>query len=171
MGTARRSLAAGALVFAVIFFSAAPARGQEGDGYELRQLPDGGERIDYTDGATIGRVEYIYRDRSEGLLKVRRFRVAPGEGPEKVAERELDQSLRFLPGFVRGRTEPFSGGNHAGILTQFDFTRGGKPMLGRHYYLRGDDSTVWVLQFTGDRTTLGHIRNMTDQMARNFKQN
>lgn len=54
-------------------------------------------------------------------------------------------------------------------MVQFDFTRGGKPMLGRYYYLADRDGTVWVLQFTGDRTLLGQSRNVTDQMARSFR--
>jgi hypothetical protein len=161
-----RALAAGALALA---FCASGARAQEGDGYEPLTLPGGWEKVEYADGANIGRVEYVYNDRSEGLLKVKRTRVTAGEGPEQIAEREHEQTLRFLPGYQRGRTEPFAGGNHTGIMTQFDFTRAGKPMLGRHYYLKGDDSTVWVLQFTGDRTILGKVRNMTDQIARSFK--
>ena len=34
----------------------------------------------------------------------------------------------------------------------------------------GADGTVWVLQFTGDRTTLGQIRNETDQITRSFRE-
>ena len=58
----------------------------------------------------------------------------------------------------------------AGTLMEFDFTASGKPMLGRYYYLKGSNSTIWVLQFTGDRTVLGSMRNVTDQMARSFKE-
>ena len=153
----------------VVLCASTAASVQESDGYEALKLPAEWERVEYKDGATIGRVEYVYNDRSEALLKIKRTRAASGEGPQEIAERDLERTLRFLPGYVRGRTEPFGGGNHAGLLTQFDFSRGGKPMLGRHYYLKGDDSTVWVLQFTGDRTILGRIRNVTDQIARGFK--
>jgi hypothetical protein len=164
-----RSLAACAVAF--VLCTAVAAGVQEADGYEPLSLPAGWERVEYKDGATIGRVEYIYNDRSEALLKIKRTRPAPGEGPKEIADRDLDKTLRFLPGYLRGRTEPFGGGNYPGLFTQFDFSRGGKPMLGRHYYLKSDDSTVWVLQFTGDRTILGHLRNVTDQIARGFKTN
>jgi hypothetical protein len=157
-----------ALALATVLAAGVPAHGQVE--YEPLTLPTGWEKIEYRDGAAIDRVEYIYHDRSQALLKIKRVRTTPPEGPREVAEKDLEQTLRFLPGYVRGRTEEFGGGNHQGIFAQFDFTRGGKPMLGRHYYLRGDDSTVWVLQFTGDRTALGQIRNVTDQMARAFRQ-
>jgi hypothetical protein len=147
-----------------------PGLAQEADGYTL-QLPDGWERVEYKDGASIGRIEYIFKDRSQGLLKIRRLRVAPETAPAQLAQQDMDGRLSYMPGYARGRTETFSGGAlKEGALLQFDFTNGGKPMLGRNYYLRGDQTTVWVLQFTGDRSVLGTIRNVTDQMARGFRQ-
>ena len=156
-----------AATFAIgLFLSLAAAQGR--DDYTI-DLPAGWEMHSYRDGATIERKEYVYGDRSDALMKVKRLRVSPGEAVDAVAERESDQTLRFQPGFVPSRSEQFGGGSHRGVLVQFDFTRAGKPMLGRYYYLRADESTVWVLQFTGDRDVLGRIRNVTDQMARSFQ--
>ena len=164
MKALRNALAA--TIAAGLFLTLATAQGR--NDYTI-DLPSGWEAHTYRDGATIERKEYVYGDRSDALMKVKRLRVSPGEAVEAVAEREADSSLRFQPGFVPGRSEQFGGGGHQGVLVQFDFTRAGKPMIGRYYYLRGDESTVWVLQFTGARDVLGRIRNVTDQMARSFQ--
>jgi len=158
------------VVALAIAAAAAVAPAQEaGDAYTM-DLSRGWEQTSFVDGAEIRRVEYVYGDRSQGLLKVKRIRAEGGQTLEDVVARDVDGSLKFQPGFVQGRQERFAGGSLTGYLVQFDFTRGGKPMLGRFYYLQGSDATVWVLQFTGDRTTLGEIRNVTDQMARSFRE-
>jgi hypothetical protein len=144
----------------------APASQEE---YELRQ-PDDWTKVEYKDGAGVPRVEYVFRDRSDALLKIKRVRVSGGQGPSQLAERDMEQVLRFSPGFVRGKTERVAGGAHEGVMAQYDFVRGGKPMLGRNYYLQGGEGTVWVLQFTGDRATLSELRAVTDRIAREFKQ-
>jgi hypothetical protein len=50
----------------------------------------------------------------------------------------------------------------------FEFVKAGKNMSGRFYYLRANETTVYVLRFTGFRDKLRSIRNQTDQMARSF---
>ena len=157
------------VVVLAIVAAVGAATAQDGDTYKL-DLSTGWEQSSFVDGAKIRRVEYVYGDRSQGLLKVKRIRAESGQTLEDVVARDVDGSLKFQPGFVQGRQERFAGGSLTGYLVQFDFTRGGKPMLGRFYYLQGSDATVWVLQFTGDRTTLGEIRNVTDQMARSFRE-
>jgi hypothetical protein len=156
-----------AVLVAVAAAGAASAQ-ENADAYTL-DLSAGWEQASFVDGAKIRRVEYVYGDRSQGLLKVKRIRAEQGQTLEDVVARDVEGSLKFQPGYVQGRHERFAGGNLAGYLVQFDFTLGGKPMLGRFYYLQGADGSVWVLQFTGDRTTLGEIRNVTDQMARSFR--
>jgi hypothetical protein len=133
-------------------------------------LATGWEQTNFVDGAKIKRTEYVYGDRSQGLLKVKRLLTERGQVFDDVVSHDVDGGLKFQPGFVQGRKEPFGGGVLTGNLVEFDFTRGGKPMLGRYYYLQGSSGIVWVLQFTGDRTTLGQIRNLTDQMARTFRE-
>lgn len=157
------------LVLAVLLGVPVATGAQEASGYEPLVLPDGWDKLDYKDSEGIGRVEYIYNDRADALLKIKKVAVQAGETPGIVAERDLEKTLRFLPNYVRGKSEAFTGGNQAGVFAQFDFTRSGKPMLGRNYYVKGDGTTVWVLQFTGARKTLGPMRNMTDQIARAFK--
>jgi hypothetical protein len=159
-----------ALALALVAAVAFPAAAQEPDqGYAI-DLPAGWEQASFVDGAKIKRTEYVFNDRAKGLLKVRKIRVEPGQRIDDVVSHDVDGSIKFQPGYVQGHTERFGGGTLAGALVQFDFTRGGRPMLGRNYYLQGADGAVWVLQFTGDRETLGSIRNLTDQMARSFQE-
>lgn len=131
-------------------------------------LPGGWEKAAFTDGAKIDRVEYINGDRRNGLLKIKRVRLEPGESIDAVVARDTDGSHKFLPSYVAGRSERFAGGTMSGYLVQFDYSRGGAAMMGRNYYLAGRDSSVWILQFTGERTSLAPIRNETDQIARTF---
>ena len=42
-------------------------------------------------------------------------------------------------------------------------------MLGRTYYLRADNRTIYSLRFTGLRDKISRIRNQTDLIARTFK--
>jgi hypothetical protein len=76
--------------------------------------------------------------------------------------------LQFKPGFVAGKEENFSGALK-GKVSNYEFTQSGKNMSGRFYYLKADDTTVYVLRFTGLRDQLRTIRNQTDSIARTFK--
>ena len=158
------------LLVVLVLACALPAHSAQRDdlAYSL-DAGSGWERFEYKDGATIQRVEYIYGDRQDAVLKVKRERLSPGESLDQAVEDDANRSLRFQPGFLRGRTERVGGGTLDGIMIEYDYTRGGKPMLGRYYYLMGEGGTVWVLQFTGDRTILKQIRNLTDRMARSFR--
>ncbi len=142
---------------------------QDASEYSL-SLPTGWERAAFTDGAKIDRVEYVFGDRKNALLKIKRVRLEPGESLEAVVTKDTDGSQRFLPSYVAGKTERFTGGPHVGYLVQFDFSRGGAAMMGRNYYLAGRDSSVWILQFTGERTSLAQLRNETDQIGRSFRE-
>jgi hypothetical protein len=42
-------------------------------------------------------------------------------------------------------------------------------MSGRFYFLKADDTNVYVLRFTGMRDQLRSIRNQTDLIARTFE--
>jgi hypothetical protein len=111
--------------------------------------------------------EFVYGDRNDGYLRVRKEVVEASESVSDVARREQDQKLRFLPGFVEGREEKFAG-RLSGVVSSYEYTNGGKPMLGRIYYLRADNRTVYSLRFTGARSKLTQIRNQTDAIARSF---
>ena len=113
-------------------------------------------------------VEFVNGDRLEGHLRIRRESVDADTSLSNVARRDLDQKLRFLPGFVEGKEEKFAG-RLSGITTTYEFIRAGKPMMGRIYYLQADNRTVYALRFTGLKDRVALIRNQTDSIARSFR--
>ena len=113
-------------------------------------------------------VEFVYNDRTDGYLRVRREEV---EGDTKLADfarAQADTKLRYLPNFVGGKDERFAG-RLSGLVSNYEYTSGGKPMAGRVYYLQADGRTVYVLHFTGLRDRLQRIQNQTDAIARSFR--
>lgn len=112
--------------------------------------------------------EFVYGDRLDGYLQIRKEVVDAGATPSDLARRDMDQKLRFLPGFVEGKEEPFKGRLN-GVTVSYEFVRTAKPMMGRIYYLQADNRTIYTLRFTGLRDKLARIRNQTDLIARTFK--
>ena len=112
--------------------------------------------------------EFVYGDRLDGYLQIRKEVVDAGATPTLLAQRDQDLRLRFLPGFVEGKQEPFNG-RLDGVTMSYEFVRTGKPMLGRVYYLQADNRTIYALRFTGLKDKLARIRNQTDLIARTFK--
>jgi hypothetical protein len=112
--------------------------------------------------------EFVYGDRLDGYLQIRKEVVDAGTTPAVLAQRDQDLRLRFLPGFVEGKQEPFNG-RLDGVTMSYEFVRTGKPMLGRVYYLQADNRTIYALRFTGLKDKLARIRNQTDLIARTFK--
>jgi len=113
-------------------------------------------------------IEFVYGDRLDGYLQVRKEVVEAGVTPAELARRDQDLKLRFLPGFVEGSQEPFNG-RLDGVTLSYEFVKAGKPMLGRIYYLQSDNRTIYTLRFSGLKDKLGRIRNQTDLMARSFR--
>jgi hypothetical protein len=114
-----------------------------------------------------GNAEIIYGDRLDGYLQVRKAALNEGETLGDVVEREQNQRLQFVPGFVNGKEETFKG-SLSGRAINYEFTQSGKPMTGRVYFLQSGKD-VYVLRFTGSSTKLRLIRNQTDSIARSFK--
>jgi hypothetical protein len=100
--------------------------------------------------------EFVYgSDRLEGYLQIRKEVVDAGTTPSELARRDLEQSLRYLPGFVEdGKEERFTGRLNGVTVT---------------YYLQADNRTIYALRFSGLRDKLGRIRNQTDLIARSFR--
>ena len=113
--------------------------------------------------------EFVYGDRVDGYLRIRKETIDEGLTIQDFAHRDQDQKTRFLPGYVDGKDEPFTG-RFSGVASAYEFTERGKPMAGRTYYLQADGRTVYVLRFTGLREKLMRIRNQTDQIARSLRQ-
>jgi hypothetical protein len=112
--------------------------------------------------------EFVYNDRNDGYLRIRKEALDEGLTAREFARRDQEQKAHFLRAYVDGKEENFSG-RLSGVTISYEFTDGGKPMAGRTYYLQADDHTVYALRFTGARDKLSRIRNQTDQIARTFK--
>ncbi len=138
-------------------------------GYSL-ELPSPTWRMISHSDAAHEHTEFVYGDRLEGYLQIRKEVVDPGVTPSELARRDRDQRFRYLPGFIEGKEERFAGRMN-GITMSYEFVRTGKPMLGRIYYLQTDDRTIYALRFSGLRDKLNRIRNQTDLIARSFQLN
>ncbi len=129
-------------------------------------LPDAKWRVTSRPSSTSPNVEYVFGDRIDGHLEVRRVAATKDTRMSDLIEEE-EQRLRFRPGFVAGKEESFAG-KLMGAAFNFEYVAAGKSMSGRFYFLRADDSTVYVLRFTGNKDSLRSLRNQTDSIARTF---
>ena len=147
----------------------------------MAQVPYTNDKIDYTldlpsatwrsitePDAAHEHAEFVYGDRSEGYLQIRKEVVDAETSASELAKRDTDTKLRFLPGFVEGKEERFSGRLN-GVTISYEYVRTGKTMMGRIYYLQADNRTIYALRFSGLREKLSRIRNQTDLIARSFK--
>lgn len=114
------------------------------------------------------RTEFVNGTRPDGYLRVRREVVEANTKLLDFAHAEADTKLRYQPGFVVGKDERFAG-RLSGVVLNYEYTQGGKPMAGRVYYLQADNRTVYVLHFTGLRDKLQRIQPQTDAIARSFR--
>ena len=78
---------------------------------------------------TTPNVEYVFGDRTDGHLEVRRVNI-PARAIISDVIKDEEQKLQFLPGYVAGKEEQF-GGFLNGMIFNFEFVRSGRPMSGR----------------------------------------
>lgn len=159
-------------VLAIFALSGLTARAQESFTSEQMdytlELPSNLWRAISEPDAAHEHAEFVYGDRLNGYLQIRKEVVDAGTTPSDLARRDRDQKFRFHPGFVEGKEESFSG-RLKGVTISYEFIKTGKPMLGRIYYLQADNRTIFALRFSGARDKLATIRNQTDLIARSFK--
>jgi len=129
-------------------------------------LPEAKWKMTVKPSATSPNVEYVYGDRFDGHLEVRRLSIPKDSILTDVVQDE-EQKLQFRPGFVSGREENFSG-KLKGAIFNFEYVAAGRNMSGRFYYLKANDTTVYVLRFSGQKDALRSLRNQTDSVARTF---
>lgn len=139
----------------------------DGSAYTI-DLPSPTWKVISEPDAAHEHAEFVNGDRSEGYLQIRKEVVDAGTTPSDLARRDMEQKLRFLPGFVEGKEEKFSGRLN-GVTVSYEFIKTAKPMMGRIYYLQADNRTIYALRFSGLREKLARIRNQTDLIARSFK--
>ena len=114
--------------------------------------------------------EFIYGDRNDGYLRIRREALEEGLTIKEYAVRDQEQRVRlFLPGYVDGKVQDPFVGRLRGVTISYEYTLAGKLMAGRTYYLQADSRTVYALRFTGMRDKLARIQNQTDGIARSFR--
>ncbi|HEY0375914.1 MAG TPA: hypothetical protein VGC87_03065 [Pyrinomonadaceae bacterium] len=157
---------------AAVFALASAATAQEtfssaNADYSL-ELPSARWKVTQEPDSLHEHAEFVYGDRNDGYLKVRKEVVEAGTTAADIARRDQEQKLRFQTGYVEGKEEKFAGRMN-GVTFGYEYTAGGKAMTGRVYYLQADNRTVYVLRFTGLRDKLLLIRNQTDNMARSFR--
>lgn len=129
-------------------------------------LPDAKWKMTVKPSATSPNVEYVFGDRFDAHLEVRKVSVPKDTLMSDVVLGE-EQKLQFRPGFVAGKEENFAG-NYRGTAYNFEYVAAGKTMGGRFYMLRPNETTVYILRFTGQKDMLRSIRNQTDSIARTF---
>ena len=111
-------------IFALALFSVAAASAasaqeaytSETESYSIELPSQSWKAVPRTDGVHE-HTEFVYGDRTDGYLKVRREVVEAGTSLSEFARTQQDTKLRFLPGFVAsGKEEPFAG-RLKGIVT------------------------------------------------------
>ncbi|HEY0657168.1 MAG TPA: hypothetical protein VGD05_01775 [Pyrinomonadaceae bacterium] len=130
-------------------------------------IPETAWKMTAKPSALSPNVEYVYNDRRDGHLEVRKLTLKSGELLSELI-RDEEEKLQFLKGYVAGKEEPFSG-NLKGTVFNYEYVSSGRNMSGRFYFLKADASNVYLLRFTGMRDQLRTIRNQTDLIARTFE--
>ena len=123
--------------------------------------------VSYNDAVGRQKSEFVYRDRSEGLLRITRDSL----GSRSIAdvEHEEEEAMRaFRSGFELADKEAFGGGTLRGMRLSYYYVESGRKIVATMYFLQ-DSNQVWELKFTGKRGVLDLIRNVTDEMARSFQ--
>jgi hypothetical protein len=161
-----------AFLFAATAFAQSQAEVfDDPDGKYTMTLPAGWLGVVNTDGLGRNDVNIVYKVRENGALKIRVAEVAPNTEPVDYAAQDERERVRFAPSYDKISMEKFLlGGSRIGALLSYDYKNAaGQPFTGRVYYVRMDEKTIYVLQFTGRRNILGTLRSHTDQIARSFK--
>lgn len=129
------------------------------------EVPDERWKVTARPSATNNSVEMVFVDRNDGHLEIRKMS-SPRATPWADVVREEEIKQQFLQNYVAAKEEKFAG-KLSGPVFNFEYTRAGRAMSGRFYFLRAGD-TVYILKFTGFRDKLRSIRNQTDIIARTF---
>jgi hypothetical protein len=148
----------------------APLEFDDPDGFFHISLPTGWVPITNTDPSGKQQLELIvFRMRENGALKIRRVTVDKSIDTTEFAKKDENERLRFLLAYDPVSVEKFSA-NGPATLVSYNFNNAaGQKMTGRNYYVRTNETTVFILNFTGGKNTLGVIRNQTDFIARSLK--
>jgi hypothetical protein len=123
--------------------------------------------VSYNDAVGRQKSEFVYRDRSEGLLRITRDSMG-SRSIGDVEHGEEESARAYRSGFELGAKEAFGGGTLRGMRLAYYYVDSGRKVAATMYFLQ-DGNQVWELKFTGQRGVLDLIRNVTDEMARSFQ--
>lgn len=156
----------------IIFLSPSVGRAQttqeftDPDGKYKITLVGDWKPVSYSDAVGRAKLEFVYGDRSEGLLKITKEKLNGVNAAGKAREEEENLKM-YRAGFERASTEHFDAGALDGARFAFYSADGGRKTASAFYYLK-DGDYVWILRFTGRRGVIDTIRNVTDRMVRSF---
>jgi hypothetical protein len=115
-------------------------------------------------------VDFMYGgDSANGYLRLRKQLVGAGTTPADLFRHDEKWELQSLPGYVVcGAYDNFEG-SFKGAAFSYEYTSGGRPMVGRIYYLRLDSRTFYALHYTVARDKVSSLRNEMDSIALSFR--
>lgn len=114
-------------------------------------------------------VEFIYGDDPvNGYLHMRKEVVPARTTASDLLGRDRKQRLSFLSGYIACKDESFAG-HLKGRVLSYEYTDGGKQMMGRIYYLEVDNRTFYILHFTGRLNKIRDLGDQMDSIARSFR--
>src|SRR5207237_9091997 len=148
---------AGLLALGAIAFAQTQTYEDKAGGYTL-ELPSPTWRAIARPDSEHEHTEFVYGDRSDGYLRIRKEVVDADTTPSDMSHRDHDLKLRFFSGYVEGKEENFAG-RLKDVTSSYEFTAAGHPMLGRIYYLQADSHTLSLHHITVPRDKLILIRN------------
>jgi hypothetical protein len=123
--------------------------------------------VSYNDAVGRPITDFVYRDRSEGLLKITHENLGTKSLNDVVQDEEQSVQMAHA-NFELGGTEEFAAGPLHGIRLFYFYTEGSRKFTVTNYLLKDGDQ-LWQLRFTGKRGVVDEIRNVTDEMARSFR--
>ncbi len=129
-------------------------------------IPSDTWRMTAKPSPTNPKVEFVYGDRQNGYFQVRKLTV-PKDAVLGEIIRDEEQKLAFQQGFVAGHEESISG-KLRGTIFNYEYIATARTFAGRFYFLRSNETTVYVLRFTGEKDSIRVIRPQTDTIARTF---
>lgn len=130
-------------------------------------IPDPKWKVAVKPTATLSNADLVFADRAEGLLEIRKLTVPKEQMLTDLIHGGEEAKLSFRPGFVAGRDENFSG-KLRGTVFNYEYVAAGRNMAGRSYYLRANDTTVYLLKFSGPKDNIRSFRTQSDTIARTF---
>src|SRR5918993_1334051 len=89
-------------------------------GYTL-ELPSEKWRVTQEPDSLHEHAEFIYGDRNDGYLRIRKDVVEAGTTPSNISQRDQEQKLHFQTGYVEGKEEKFVG-RLSGVTFSYEYT-------------------------------------------------